>query len=107
MSNEVERIRSQLLAIEPGQSVIYYVGDMASNKAQFGSVESASLAAELAAKGRVHLFQRRLGPPRDHTGNIHWGFGVGPGFEYIAVGRPIQNKGPTFSEHLRSVKEAV
>lgn len=104
---EEELLRAQLLAIEPGQSVIYYVGDLASRRATFGSNESARLASELAANGRVHLFQRRLGPPKDWTGKVHWGLGCGPGFEYIAVGRPAPSKPPTFKDHLKSVKEAI
>ena len=105
--SEAELIRAQLLAIEPGQSIIYYVGDLASRRATYGSVDSAILASELASRGRVHLFQRRLGPPRDYTGKINWGGGHGPGFEYIAVGRPAPSRAPTFKEHLKSVKEAI
>jgi len=52
-------------------------------------------------ENRLHLMQRRLGPPvtgkyRDAAGNlvmeVNWNTGLGPGFEYIAYGKSFKSK---------------
>lgn len=77
---------NMLIAIRPGESVIYFVGflDMERN-GNPGAIKTATLAAQLARQGRVHLTQRRIGSPTK-DGRVDWHGGTGPGFEYIATG---------------------
>jgi len=81
-----ESVIDALLAIRPGQKVVYFVGflDMERN-GNPGAVKAAALANQMERRGKVHLTQRRLGlPTRD--GVVDWCAGIGPGFEYIATG---------------------
>ena len=77
-----------LRGIKTGERVIYHIGHLANDRGgglNSNVAQMAKLATELSNQGRVKLFQRRLGPPV-HNGSVDWKFGVGPGFEYVAVG---------------------
>lgn len=77
-----------LRGIKTGEQVIYHIGHLSNDRGgSYNNVgQNAKLAMDLSDQGRVKLFQRRLGPPIRGDGTVDWKFGVGPGFEYIAVG---------------------
>lgn len=81
-----------LYTLKPGHSIIYFVGFLDSERyTNAGALKAASVAGELARKGRIHLTQRRLGLPTKE-GEVDWRAGVGPGFEYIATGALKEEK---------------
>lgn len=81
---QVNSIIGSLLAIRPGQSVIYFTGFLDLERGGT-AMKAPVLARQLASRGRVYLTQRRLGPPTIE-GAVDWQRGIGPGFEYIATG---------------------
>ena len=103
----VEDIVYRLKDLRPGEKVIYYKGNLANMTPIVGSHITSRLAWDLYEEGRVHLLQRRLGKPKTFLNVVDWQTGVGPGFEYIAVGRSRKSKAPNFTSHLRSVMEPV
>lgn len=103
----ISEIIFRLKNLQVGESVTYYVGCLASQRAEVGNAHTASTAWELSERGKVHLVQRRMGPPKTYLGQIDWHLGSGPGFEYIAIGKSAPKRAPTFNAHLRSVLEDV
>lgn len=102
-----EEIMYRLKDLRPGEKVTYYSGSLPAMKTSVGNHLTARLAWDLHEEGKVHLVQKRLGPPRTHLNTIDWMAGYGPGFEYIAIGRSRRSRAPNFNAHLRSVMEAV
>jgi hypothetical protein len=77
------RVTSETLRnLKPGEAVVYHKGYLGLAP---GVADVASTALELSKQGKVHLTQRRLGPPT-LKGQVDWKMGAGPGFEYIATG---------------------
>lgn len=87
-----DKITATLLALQPGESVIYFVGFLDMDRmTDMDLIRVAMLAQRLFQQGKVHLTQRRLGLPMK-DGQIDWCAGVGPGFEYIATGKRREEK---------------
>lgn len=103
----ISEIIFRLKNLQVGERVTYYVGCIARQRAELGDMQTAMVAWELHERGKVHLVQRRMGPPKTYLGQIDWHLGSGPGFEYIAVGKSAPKRSPTFNAHLRSVLEDV
>lgn len=104
---DISEIIFRLKNLHVGERVTYYTGCLASQRAEIGNAHTAQTAWELSERGKVHLVQRRLGPPKTYMGQIDWHLGTGPGFEYIAIGKSAPKRSPTFNAHLRSVLEDV
>lgn len=79
------KLIQDLINLKPGEKVVYFVGFLDINKTEDPKVRPAIIASRLAQEGKIHLTQRRLGLP-NKEGETDWLCGVGPGFEYIAIG---------------------
>lgn len=74
-------IALQLENLAPGIRMIYHRGFL-----EDAEIGVAAAALNAFNRGKVHLFQSRLGPPK-RNGKVDWENGIGPGFQYMAVGR--------------------
>ena len=87
----------RLTSLQPGESLVYHSGklepgiDFPKDNHDGRLLSVAAIALQLAQSGRVHLTQRRLGPPIK-DGVVDWRNGYGPGFEYIATGAAPREK---------------
>jgi hypothetical protein len=70
-----------LRALRRGEKLVYASPDLNERKA----ARVAVAAMELCKAGAVTLVQKRRGPPM-RFGKTDWRYGVGPGFDYIAIG---------------------
>jgi hypothetical protein len=70
-----------LYKLRRGEKLVYVSGTLTTRSEQW----LAKMARELYRAGTVTLVQRRLGPPT-RDGKIDWHNGIGPGFDYIAIG---------------------
>ena len=89
---------NKLRNLRPGESLVYFVGFLDSEKISTPRSDNsiiAGVAYDLALEGKVLLTQKRLSHPITKEGHIDWSRGKGDGFKYIATGAyPKQRKYP-------------
>ncbi len=88
MPFDYTQIAMRLEMLGPEEKLVYFTGWLDAERLERPRGEAckiANRARELSRWGRVHLLQRRLGPPVTRS-ITDWRHGHGPGFEYIAIG---------------------
>jgi hypothetical protein len=87
-----EQTIHRLRTLKPGERVTYFIGYLDSDRLAdpLGPANTlAMIAFDLCREGKIHLTQKRLGPPLSR-GVVDWKGGHGPGFKYIATGALVK-----------------
>ena len=99
-----------LYNIRPGQKIVYFTGQLDKERLSMPKGPAdivANIAYLLCSEGKLHLFQKRLGPPKINNRTIDWSIGVGPGFDYIAIGAAEKKMTAQVYNNYRPKKERV
>lgn len=95
----VEEALKIMRSLRPGERYLYFVGYLEReryfNKTSVSS-QVATAAYDLMQAGRVHLVQKRSGPPITKDGRVDWREGCCEAFEYYAVGALPRTRKPRF-----------
>lgn len=80
-------IHLDLESIVRGERIVYHRGFLDRDRRRNIELHAlASLAMKKSDEGLVVLVRRPLGEPVNRRGKVNRRTGVGPGFEYVAIG---------------------